>query len=105
LLLQATVAAPAMTTITVWTAVLLSSFFALIALSRAGITVFWASRRDAARVDSGGIACALGAGALLACLLALTVLAEPVRAYTDAAAAQLLDGAAYVEAVQRTGGR
>jgi multicomponent K+:H+ antiporter subunit D len=105
LLLQATVAAPPATTITVWSAVLLGSFLALIALARAGITMFWAARRDAPVSGKAGLAATLGAGALLACVLALSVLAEPVRSYTDAVAAQLLDSAAYVEAVQRTGGR
>jgi multicomponent K+:H+ antiporter subunit D len=89
----------------VWPAILVSSLFALLALTRAGITVFWACRRDTVPglpADRAGV---LGAGALLACLLALTVLAEPVKAYTDAVAEQLRDTAGYAGAVMRTGGR
>jgi multicomponent K+:H+ antiporter subunit D len=106
LLLQATAALPRAMTITVWSAVLLSSFCALICLVRAGITVFWAYRRSAPERDAGGgLPGLVGSAALLGCLLALTVMAEPVRSYTDAVATQLLDSAAYVEAVRRTTGR
>jgi multicomponent K+:H+ antiporter subunit D len=105
LLMQATGTGPTNTLVVVWSAVLLGGFVALIALSRAGITVFWACRRETASGERAGWSSMLGSGALLGCLAALTVFAEPVRGYTDAVAAQLLDPASYIDAVQRTTGR
>jgi multicomponent K+:H+ antiporter subunit D len=105
LLLQATASAPLPTTAAIWTALLLGGFFALIALTRAGITLFWAVRRDTPIRGRPSAAGALGSVGLVACLVALMVLAEPVKVYTDAIAAQLLDTGPYIDAVLRTPGR
>jgi multicomponent K+:H+ antiporter subunit D len=88
----------------VWTAILGSSLLALLALTRAGITVFWACRREIPG-SPAGLPGLLGSGALIACLLALMALAQPVKEYTDGVAAQLRDARGYANAVLATGGR
>jgi multicomponent K+:H+ antiporter subunit D len=89
----------------VWTAILASSLLALLALTRAGVTVFWACRREVAGGATAGVPGLLGSAGLIACLLALMVLAQPVRDYTDGVAAQLRDAQGYASAVLATGGR
>lgn len=74
-----------------WSVLLLGGFAALVALSRAGSTLFWrvgTSSLDSAELDTGRLAaCVL----LLACSLLLVVLAAPLLDYAQAAAAQLHD--------------
>jgi multicomponent K+:H+ antiporter subunit D len=88
-----------------WPAVLISSLLLIVALSRTGTRLLWAapaSQAYAAAMPSAPrgahaklAACAL----LLACVVAATLGAGPLKGYLDATAAQLLDRAAYVHAV------
>jgi multicomponent K+:H+ antiporter subunit D len=104
LLLQASASSPLRGA--VWAAILVSSFLALIALSRAGITVFWGCRSEPAPAAGGlSLPALLGCLGLLGCLLALTVLAEPVKLYADGIAAQLRHPQGYVDAVLWAKGR
>ena len=100
LLLQATPAAQALW---LWPLLLLASLLVLVALSRAGSTLFWRTARDVhgrAEVDGGRtLACVL----LLSCSPLLVLLAGPVLAYCEATAHQLLDLAPYLALV--SGGR
>jgi multicomponent K+:H+ antiporter subunit D len=97
MILQAT---PASSAPWVWTVVLAVGFLSLLTLSRAGSVLFWAADAGQGRstVTAGGTT--LGAALLLtAALVGLTLAAGPIKRYTDAAAAQLDDRAAYVRAV------
>ncbi|WP_027795116.1 monovalent cation/H+ antiporter subunit D [Paraburkholderia acidipaludis] len=93
---------------TLWPAVLLSSLLLIVALSRTGTRLLWAapaSRAYAAAtpVAPRGARAKLAACALLlACVVAATLGAGPLKRYLDATAAQLLDRAAYVHAVLHT---
>jgi multicomponent K+:H+ antiporter subunit D len=78
-----------------WSVLLIGGFAALVAFSRAGSTLFWRvglSSLDSAELDRGRLAATL---LLLAAGLVLVVLAQPLLAYTGAAAAQLHDPDAY----------
>lgn len=81
----------AVPSLALWAVVLLGSFAVLVALSRAGSTLFWRvglSSLDSAELDRGRLgACLL----LLSCALLLVVLAAPLLEYARAAAAQLHD--------------
>jgi multicomponent K+:H+ antiporter subunit D len=87
--------------VAVWVVVLTVGFLTLVGLARAGSILFWNVRHE------GGTAAASGASprlvvatvALLAFSVAMSAFAEPLKRYTDAAAAQLLDRRAYAEAV------
>jgi len=94
-----------------WAVTLGGSLVALVALARAGSTLFWNTYRDrdddpfdpvvhgaptAAPATAGMVAPAVG---LLALVVALTALAGPVTAYTTATAAQLLAPQPYLDAV------
>jgi multicomponent K+:H+ antiporter subunit D len=86
----------------IWAVLLGNALLALLALARAGSTVFWHTvpQTDAAP----GMAPAMTARALpvmllLGCILALTVAAGPVASYTAAAARQLLQPADYIRNV------
>jgi len=85
----------------VWTLVLVVSFLTMIALARAGSILFWnvlpAGKLPVRQVAHSRLTLAtLG---LLGLSLLLAVAASPLKRYTDAAAAQLADRAAYAEAV------
>jgi multicomponent K+:H+ antiporter subunit D len=83
--------------VAIWTGLLASGFFALVALTRAGVTLVWAVRPvPAAPAGAGELAAPV---LLLAGILALTVAAEPVKGFTDRTAAQLADVRAYLQAV------
>ncbi|WP_237044785.1 monovalent cation/H+ antiporter subunit D [Aquipseudomonas alcaligenes] len=74
-----------------WAVLLLGGFAVLVALSRAGSTLFWRvglSSLDSAELDRGRLAACL---LLLACALLLVLLAAPLLNYAQAAAAQLHD--------------
>jgi len=96
----------------IWTVILFGSFLGLIALARAGSTVFWKTIPDApsepleeAKVLDPAIvpftapAGLAPAALLLALVTAVALLAGPLTRYTDAAAAQLATPADYIEAV------
>jgi multicomponent K+:H+ antiporter subunit D len=102
MLLQASL--PAAQAGAIWAVLLISSFLALIALMRAGITLIWAARRGASAAPAQ--AAELAAPVLLvAVLLALCVAAEPVKRFMDATATQLADVEAYAGTVLAAPGR
>ena len=69
-------------------------------LARAGSVLFWSVRPEVQGSASGASPQLLGATlALLGMSVLLSVFAAPVQRYTQAAAVQLLDRAAYAEAV------
>lgn len=87
-----------------WLVVLTAGLANLVAVARAGMALFWDS--PAGRPDKGAPPVVEAAGPplapaafLLAVVLALSVLAGPVAAFTRAAAEQALDPSLYVEAV------
>ncbi len=87
----------------IWTVVLGGSLLGLVALTRAGSKVFWKTLPDArpeAQEDPIHAPAGLGpAGGLLLLVTAVALLAGPLSAYTDAAAAQLADPDGYIETV------
>ncbi|HSI57994.1 MAG TPA: monovalent cation/H+ antiporter subunit D [Ideonella sp.] len=85
----------------VWGVVLAAGFLTLVALARAGSILFWSVRADGdGTVPAGASARLLAATlALLAAGVAMSAFAAPLKRYTDAAAAQLADRAAYARAV------
>jgi multicomponent K+:H+ antiporter subunit D len=99
-LLKAATASPQV--IGTWVVVLLSSLAIIFSLGRAGSTLFWKSPVDTTagvvvRAASGSERAAIAL--LLLLLVSAAVLAGPLSAYTQAAAAQLTDRRAYVNAV------
>lgn len=96
-LFQATVGQPGAPLF--WALVLGGSLAGLLALSRAGSTLFWRTtkqppvRRDLDPVRAGVTVALLGAGILL------SIGGQPVLAYTSAAADQLNNPAHYIDAV------
>ena len=99
MILQSTAGGPAQAW--VWAVVLGSGFLTLIGLARAGSILFWSvlpHRHEpaASGASSRMMAATLG---LLALSLALAAAASPLKRYTDAAASQLRDQAAYARAV------
>ena len=87
---------------TVWAVVLLSSLGIVVALARAGSTVFWKAQAPNAmqRAASHMSLPERGALALLsAAACSIVVIAGPVARYTEATALQLLDGTEYIRAV------
>lgn len=85
--------------VAIWAAVLVTSFFTLMALSRAGSALFWKSQ-DAVDKDwtPAGLKVVPIVGLLLV-ILVMTVYAGPLVDFTDATAAQLLDKTQYITAV------
>jgi multicomponent K+:H+ antiporter subunit D len=80
--------------------VLGSSLAIVVALARAGSNLFWKPQGTAPAAAAGDHrlhAAAIVAG--LALVISVAVLARPVSAYTDAAAAQLFERLGYIEAV------
>jgi multicomponent K+:H+ antiporter subunit D len=85
----------------VWAVVLTAGFLTLVGLARAGIILFWQAlplNRDSVRAGSSWQLMSATLG-LLGLSLILAVAASPMKRYTDAAAAQLADRAAYAQAV------
>jgi multicomponent K+:H+ antiporter subunit D len=98
MILQASQPHPAV--LAVWAVVLTVGFFTLVGLARAGSILFWSVRADVPGSASGASPRLLMATlALLGASVAMTVFAAPLKRYTDAAAAQLLDRGAYADAV------
>ncbi len=90
--------------VAVWAVVLGVGFLTLVGLARAGSILFWHVRSDLPAQQgsggSGGSLKLLGAtGALLLASVLMSVAAAPIQRYTEAAALQLQDRAAYAEAV------
>ncbi|OWK33086.1 monovalent cation/H+ antiporter subunit D [Sphingomonas mucosissima] len=86
----------------IWAVILGTSLVAVIALARAGSTLFWKSDvtpPPPARRSAPNLAEAAPAGFLLAMLVLLTAGAGPVTAYMEAASRQIFDVAGYVRAV------
>ncbi len=91
----------------VWSAILVSSFFVMVALARAGSKLFWlqpapgdplpataAKARHGPRVEMAAIML------LLAYCVVMTIFAGPTLRYTQSAGTQLVDPANYIEAVR-----
>jgi len=97
LLLKAAASTP--THFAFWAVVLTTSFFTLIAVSRAGSMLFWKTEAPLETRYTTVKMKALPVVGLLLCILALTVFAGPFVAYFDAATAQLLNPADYISAV------
>jgi multicomponent K+:H+ antiporter subunit D len=89
----------------IWSLILATSFLAILALVRGGLVVFWAARNSEPAGERAGASRFAAALLLLATVAALALVAEPVRRFTDATAAQLADSGSYVDAVLGTGGR
>ncbi|MEZ7834087.1 MAG: monovalent cation/H+ antiporter subunit D [Burkholderiaceae bacterium] len=86
----------------VWTVVLLVGFLSMVGLARAGAILFWHVQPAPSSYDASGGSSLKLMSATWACMamtLALAVVASPVKQYTDDAAAQLTDRAAYQRAV------
>ncbi|MFZ1468594.1 MAG: monovalent cation/H+ antiporter subunit D [Paracoccaceae bacterium] len=80
----------------VWSVVLAGSFLALIGMARAGSALFWAPQAETQIPLASSQA--LAPAALLAGLVALTVLAGPVQDWLAGTAAQLHDPTPYITA-------
>ncbi|MEZ5700800.1 MAG: hypothetical protein R3E42_00710 [Burkholderiaceae bacterium] len=86
----------------VWTVVLSVGFLTLVGLARAGVIVFWHMQlEDEVPPSASGASLKLlsSAWAFMAVTVVLAVMASPVKRYTDAAAMQLADKAAYSRTV------
>jgi multicomponent K+:H+ antiporter subunit D len=79
--------------------VLASSLAVMVALARAGSVIFWKSGHAGTAATDPSPAHPAAIVALLTAVLAVTGAAGPVSAYTSAAARQLLQRQAYVDAV------
>lgn len=101
MLLQASF--PAGQAVAIWAVLLGSSFLALVALMRAGMTLIWAARRGAA--SPAGVGEMTAPVLLVLGILALSVAAGPVKRFMDATAAQLGDVQAYAGTVLAAPGR
>jgi multicomponent K+:H+ antiporter subunit D len=82
-----------------WAVLLGASLLVVVGLSRAGIVLFWqgAQASDALAPGPSGMP---AASVLLAASPLLVVLAAPVAQFTEATASQLIDGKAYVSAIE-----
>lgn len=90
----------------IWAVLLGTTLLALLALTRAGIILFWSARRATMPLSGGRTAAATGAIVVLLALLAgLSVLGGPIKAATDAAAAQLSAPRSYIDNMLRAPGR
>lgn len=84
-----------------WSLVLLGGLAAITALSRSGSTFFWRTSEGVAhtaKARAWPLAAAIG---LLATTPALAIWGEPIIAYTDAMAEQLLNPEQYIQSVLR----
>jgi multicomponent K+:H+ antiporter subunit D len=90
----------------IWAVLLGTTLVSVLALTRAGITVFWNARRATAPCAGSETAPTTGAIVVLLALLAsLSALGGPIKAATDAAAAQLSAPRSYIDNVLRAPGR
>ncbi len=96
LLLQAT---PAFLSVWLWPVALGGSLITIVALGRCGSLLFWKTEGIPLSGTSASWSRLAPAAALILTGVALTVMAGPVTAYTDAAARQLLAPDNYINAV------
>jgi multicomponent K+:H+ antiporter subunit D len=100
--------APGAATAWLWAVLLGGSLASIVALSRAGSTLFWKASPSSAgpAADPGAPRLALGdlapASIALAGVVAITVFAAPVQRYAQAAARDLLDPSSLADQVLRT---
>jgi multicomponent K+:H+ antiporter subunit D len=99
MLLQASAALPGASAY--WIALLVGALVVTVALARAGSRLFWRTQGDASAEarDASGAAAAIG---LAGVLVGMSLFAAPLQRYALAAAEQLLQPAAYVQAVLGT---
>jgi len=98
MILQASL--PHSAVVAVWSVVLMVGLLTLVGLARAGSILFWNVRSDMPSSASGASPRLIVATlVLLGFSVAMSGFAEPLKRYTDAAAAQLFDRRAYAEAV------
>ncbi len=99
MVLQSAAATPAQ--VWVWTVVLTAGFLTMVGLARAGSILFWNVQPAGAQPARAGSSWRLTSATLglLGLSLVLAAAAAPLKRYTDAAAAQLSDRAAYAQAV------
>lgn len=85
----------------VWGVVLTAGFFTLVGLARAGVILFWQVLPTDGKHTASGSSWRLTSATLglLGLSLVLAVAASPMKRYTDAAAAQLVDPSVYAKAV------
>ena len=93
----------------IWTSILLSSLVTIVGFARAGSQVFWKAHaitvtQEQPQPKPEGLAFAM-IFALLAALVALTVMAGPVTDWLAATSAEIFDRTAYINAVLPVGGR
>ena len=93
----------------IWSAILVSSFFVMVALARAGSKLFWLQPSPDAPVPAGPAKPRHGPRGEIAAIMlllaygvAMTVAAGPALRYTQAAGAQLVDPADYIQSVRDT---
>ncbi|MCX7564742.1 monovalent cation/H+ antiporter subunit D [Sulfitobacter sp. F26169L] len=94
----------------VWAVVLGSSLITIVGFSRAGSVLFWKAESDGAPVPEAGRAAPsilsfIAVGGLLALIVAHTVFAGPIYAYTNKTAAQLFNPDVYISTVLDTQGK
>ena len=84
-----------------WTVVLGVGFLSIVGLARAGVVLFWHLQPAPTGHAAAGSSLKMlsATWAFMAMTVVLAVVASPVKQYTDAAAAQLADRAAYQRAV------
>ncbi len=84
-----------------WAVVLGVGFFTLVGLAGAGSILFWHVRSDVPACGDSGSSpkLVLATCALLGASVLMSVAAAPIQRYTEAAALQLMDRAAYAQAV------
>ncbi|WP_296653900.1 monovalent cation/H+ antiporter subunit D [Paraburkholderia sp.] len=98
-------ATPIAQAVVLWPAVLLSSLLLIVALSRTGTRLLWAIPASQTAIATppaaphGARAKLAACALLLACAVAATIGAGPLKRYLDATAVQLLDRDAYVRAI------
>lgn len=88
--------------VAVWSVVLVVGFLTILGLARAGSILFWSVRPEMAGQSGGSGASPRLLGATLALMalgVGMTVFADPLKRYTDAAAMQMADREAYARAV------
>jgi multicomponent K+:H+ antiporter subunit D len=88
--------------IAVWTVVLLSSLGIMVALARAGSTVFWKAGPANAMQSAAAQASAPERGALallIAAVCGIALAAGPIARYTEATARQIVERQGYIAAV------
>lgn len=82
-----------------YSSILLSGLIVLVALSRAGSTLFWRNDGVPAAGEPLDPVRLLAAAVLIACSPLMVVFAEAVLSYIEGTAAELMDRSGYVEAV------